>query len=79
MTTGTLELNLRTSNNEAFKKNLPNVNEKYLPPYDTDVTIAQAATNLRNAAIALNSLTTNSLISTVLINRIEISEYGDGE
>lgn len=76
-TTGTLELNLRDTNNNAFKKNLPNVNEKYLPPYDSDVTVAQASASLKAAGQALNALTVNTLLTTYLVSRMDVTGAGE--
>lgn len=78
MTTGIIELKMRATNNEVMQKNLPNVNEKYLPPYDSDVTIAQAAASLKTAAQSLSTLTANTYVGAVLVNRINVTDYAEG-
>lgn len=69
---GTVTLELRDTNNRAYTKNLPNVNPAYLPTFDSDVAIASAA-SIKSACVALNNLTTSTLMSIGLTTSLDIT------
>lgn len=68
------ELTLRDTNGNQTKKNLPNLNPSYVPIYGSSIDTLQAA-KINQAVQSLNSLTTNSLLSTKVVVTTDISEY----
>lgn len=68
----------RDQNSEKVTKNFPNVNPDYLPPLDSDatITIAEGYASIRAATMALNGLTTNSLVSIALTTKEDITTAG---
>ena len=76
--TGIVNFVGRDQNSERVTKNLPNVNPAYLPPLDTDstITIAEAQASIRAATIALNGLTTNTMLSIGLTTKEDITTAG---
>lgn len=72
---GSVSIEYRNQNSEKGSKSLPNVNPGYLAPLDSDatITVAQAQSSIRAAAVALNNLTSNNLLSVILTTKDDIT------